>query len=119
MAATEPVTPRRTLAMCSPAPFGKVDQPASQSGPGHTLVPTRDGTDECPVGRTLERVGDHEVRLGLSPRALGDGLQLGLGLADFELELDEQATEAPRLAEEVHQFRGAHEAQPQLGLVAL
>ena len=53
------------------------------------------------------------------PRFFRNRQQVLVAHADFELELDELAAMGPVAANLVHQFRGAHQAQPKLRLIAL
>src|SRR5437763_8103555 len=121
-AATLPVAPSRTLAIGRALLVQVLDrqhQPVGQLPPRHPLVAVLPRPDVRPVRRPVERVGHHQVGVGLLPRGLGDPQQLVLADPDFELELDQHPGEPPRLAEPVDQLRGPHQPHPQLRLGAL
>src|SRR5215207_9469468 len=97
MAATEPVTPSSTLAI-SPPPAQVVDgveQTVRQFGPRDTLVAVTDRPEKRPLGGRLQRVGHHQVGVGLAARSFGHVEKLLVADADFKFELHERAAKAP------------------------
>src|SRR5262249_3805238 len=116
MAATEPVTPRRTLAMgpLLVQAFRCVEQAVGQFAAGDAVVAALERAEVGQGGGAFQRVGRHEVRGGVAARALGDLQQPLVADADLELELDQDAPEAPRAPHQVHQLGRADQAQPQL-----
>src|SRR5262245_1168265 len=120
MAATEPVTPKSTLAMallpmqsfdgieqagrqvaaadpyipCLRGPLTPIPSPPRR-GRGQNRRPSGAWSQERPRGSAFQRVGYHQVGGRLPTRALGDVAQLLLTQPDFELEFDEDAAKAP------------------------
>src|SRR5207247_640450 len=114
MAATDPVTPSKTLAI-APLRVQALhfrDQARRQFTTRDLDVAPIQGTQHGPLGCPAERIGDHQVGGGVLPRALGDLDQFGVADADFELEFDEHATEAPVLAHPVDELGRADEPHP-------
>src|SRR5262249_41671836 len=113
IAATDPVTPTKTLAMAPPPVLLDRGQEArGQLVPGHTLVGPAQRPQVGPLRRPFQRVGHHQVGIGVTARPLGDVDQLVLAQADLELELDQHAPKPPLGPDLVHQFRGAQQSQP-------
>src|SRR5438552_18585993 len=102
MAATEPVTPSSTLAMASLAMlrFDRVEQPGREFCPGDPLI-TLCRAEVGPLGRAVERVGDHPVGIRLPARLFGDSEKLLIADANLQLELHEDAAKCPVPADPV------------------
>src|SRR6185437_10853851 len=113
-AATEPVTPSRMLAIgVFPWVFFQRDQqPFGQFGPSNTFIASVERAEEGIGVRSFQRVGHHEIGGGMLARAFGDGEQLLIADADFELEFDQQTTKTPVAPNAVDQFGGARQSQP-------
>src|SRR5207248_4888626 len=79
-AATEPVTPSRTLAMVPLAQelFEPLEESGGQVAPADTLVASRAGAEEGVVAGAFQGVGHHQLRSRVPPRALGDLEQPGV-----------------------------------------
>src|SRR5262249_47422279 len=116
-AATEPVTPSKTLATA--VRLHGVEQSVGQLRPLDPPVLSPERAEEGVARGPFQGVRHHQVAPRLPPRALGDSEQLRVGDADFQFELDEGAAEAPVAAEAVDQLGRAHQPQPQLRLVTL
>src|SRR5256885_15509754 len=114
MAATEPVTPSNTLAMAAllvQALHG-VQEARRQLRALHALVTAGTRANEGPVLRPFQGVGDHQFRARLLTGLLSNFKQFVVADADFELKLDQQATELPVGTDAIHELRRAHQAQP-------
>src|SRR5690242_6622320 len=72
-AATLPVAPTSTLAICRPLLvelFDRQHQPVREFPPGHPLVPPADRPEVGPVLRPLQGVRHHQVGGRVGPRLL-------------------------------------------------
>src|SRR5262249_18829657 len=116
MATTEPVTPSRTLGMAalSVQALHGIDQPGREVGAAEALVTSLTGAEVGPEVGSLQRVGHHQVGVGMAARLLRDREQLLLGDTNLQLELDQDAAKAPLWADQVDQLRRTHQPQPQL-----
>src|SRR5579884_1756589 len=121
MAATDPVTPSRRLAMGPRGMqvFQGVEQSGSQLTPAHALIGSFHGTKEGVGSGALQRVGHHQIGGRMAARGLSDFQQALVTYSNLQLEFDEQTTETPVRANAVDQLGSAHQAQPEFWLIAL
>src|ERR1019366_7620894 len=118
MAATEPVTPSRTLAMSRPPMlFNYIEQRTGQLGSGQLLV-ALSVAEKRPVRFVFERVGHQPVSVGMLAGSLGNRQQVVVADADFEFELHQQAAMGPVLADLIDELRGSRQPQPKFRLIA-
>src|SRR5213596_3760564 len=103
MAATDPVTPRRTLATCPllSQEFDGVEETLGQVLAADTLIVPVDRSQHGPGGRSLQGIGYHELRAGLATRPFRNVEQVLVADAGFQLEFDEDPAESPVGADKV------------------
>src|SRR5262245_51501110 len=120
MAATEPVTPTSTLAMCS-LPVGVfhcLHYTLGKKAARAVLIPAEQWSDVGPCRSALQRGGDHQIGLRLFTVLLGNLEKALFTDADFQLELHQDAAKTPFGPDLVNELWRADEPQPQLGRVA-
>src|SRR5262249_20425205 len=91
IAATEPVTPSRMLAMCAllVQPFHAFQQTNGEVSAGEALILSAERPQVSPEGGAFQGVRHHQVCSGLAARTFRDVQQLLVAAADLELELDQ------------------------------
>src|SRR6266852_2113659 len=120
MAATEPVTPRRTLATYAllVQDFDGVQEACGQVGAVNALVLSTDRPQEGPGRRSLQGIGHDELRSGLAPRSFRNVQKPLVADTDFQFKLGEDSMKAPLFPDKIDQLGRADQAQPKLRLVA-